>query len=279
MNELLVEDFNLFHTLDSGQIFTYYKKGKDYIVLANNAVFKLRQEGKKLFYSGKKLDTTAVTSDDVKKLFGLDIDQTFEITDPFIERAAHLYQGMKIMKQDPYDTTIAFIISQMNNIPRITTLANVLLEHSSRIIEFEGLKYKLFPSPEELPSEEELKILKFGYRSKYISGLKVKASVFNNLESQEYSIARNMLLELNGIGPKVADCILLFSCQKFNSFPVDTHIIKFMKSAFLKQLENTYNKKIDDITQKQIEEFGKTMYGNKSGIIQQFLFQYARKNL
>lgn len=278
MKILSIENFDLFHTLDSGQLFTYYKENDYYIILANDAVFKIKQEDNKLFFDGKKYSGEEVNESDIKELFAFGEDQDFEITDPFIAMAKEKFKGMRLMKQKPYDATIAFMISQMNNIPRITQLSNELLKNASRIIEFEGKQYKLFPLPEELPSEEELRKLKFGYRAKYISNLR-HAKIFGELENKNYSEAKELLMSLTGVGSKVADCILLFSLKHYEAFPVDTHIMKIMKQAFSLQLKKKYKKELDDISQKQIEEFGKELYGKKAGIIQQYLFQYARYNL
>lgn len=279
MNSLMADNFNLFHTLDSGQLFTFYKENEHFILLVNDAVFKLKQEGNILLYSGKKYSGDEVSEKDIKELFCLDEDQDFEVIDPFISMAKQKYSGLRIMKQLPYDATIAFMISQMNNIPRITQLSNELLKNASRKIVFEGNEYRLFPLPEELPSEEELRNLKFGYRAKYISNLRHAKELFEDIEKKDYEDAKKDLMSLMGVGSKVADCILLFSLKHYEAFPVDTHIIKFMKNAFKIQLEKKYDKKIDDINQKQIEDFGKEIYGKKAGIVQQYLFQYARHNL
>lgn len=192
------------------------------------------------------------------------IDQIDE-QDNYLKSAAEFGSGIRILRQDTWEMIITFIISQQNNIPRIKSLIEALSERfGKRRMTPEGRVYYTFPRAEELSgtTEEELREMKLGYRSKYIcQTARMVADGKIDLEAlkkMEYAKARTELMRLSGIGGKVADCICLFALHQMDAFPVDTHIKKVMELHYPDGFP-----------------FGK--YKGCAGVMQQYIFYYDLK--
>ena len=141
-------------------------------------------------------------------------------------------------------------------------------------ITYNGKKYFSFPTPKKLAglTEEDLAPLKAGYRAKYI--IDAAKKVYNgevdiySLFEQDTKKAREELLKIKGVGPKVADCILLFSLKKHDAFPIDVWIGRIMRSLYL----------TENATMKEILEYSEQNFSGYAGFAQQYLFYYAREN-
>lgn len=187
--------------------------------------------------------------------------------DAYLVKAAEFGNGIRILHQDLWEMILTFLISQQNNIKRIKTCIAVLCGHYGKKKEtLEGEIYDTFPEPEELRdvSEDTLRGMNFGYRSKYIE--KTVQSVLNGtvdlcrIRSLPYQEAREELKRLPGVGDKVADCICLFGLGHLEAFPVDTHIKNVLQREYP-------------------QGFPFERYGRMAGIIQQYLFYYDLKGL
>lgn len=182
--------------------------------------------------------------------------------DEYLKSAACFGRGIRILKQDVWEMIVTFILSQQNNIPRIKGLIRTISErYGQRKERPDKTAYNAFPSPGELirASEEELRSLKLGYRSRYIRGtarMVMEGDVrLDRLKDMEYPQARAELMKFPGIGGKVADCICLFALHQMDAFPVDTHIEKV--------LDNVYG---------GVFPFEK--YKGCAGVMQQYIFYY-----
>ena len=185
--------------------------------------------------------------------------------DDYLKSAAEFGSGIRILRQNTWEMIITFILSQQNNIPRIKGLIRTLCEkYGERRETPDGRVYDTFPRAEELAqaTEEELRELKLGYRSKYIcQTAKMIAGGdidLDALREMEYPQARTELMRLSGIGGKVADCICLFALHQMDAFPVDTHINKV--------LERHYP-----------DGFPFERYQGCAGVMQQYIFYYDLK--
>ncbi len=185
--------------------------------------------------------------------------------DDYLKSAAEFGSGIRILRQDTWEMIITFILSQQNNIPRIKGLIRTLCErYGERCVTPDGRTYDTFPRAEDLAqaTEEELRELKLGYRSKYIcQTAKMVAGGeidLDALREMEYPEARTELMRLPGIGGKVADCICLFALHQMDAFPVDTHISKV--------LERHYP-----------DGFPFKRYQGCAGVMQQYIFYYDLK--
>jgi N-glycosylase/DNA lyase len=180
--------------------------------------------------------------------------------------------GIRVFNQEPFEALISFIISQNNNIKRIAGIVERLCEKCGVPVSFMGETLYAFPSPERIAALtiEELTALGTGYRAPFIKAAAERIAGgydLNALRDMSLEEARRELLGFYGVGPKVADCILLFSLQHTDAFPIDVWIDRAMKALFF---EGNRAKKAE--LYEAVDALGEY-----SGIIQQYIFQYARK--
>lgn len=159
------------------------------------------------------------------------IRQSFSV-DTFTKNAAEFGKGIRIVRQEPWEALCTFIISQCNNIPRITGIIQRLCEQLGTPISFQGQTLYTFPKAEQLASRtpEELSGLRAGYRTPYLisAAQAVQSGTldFDALHQLCTEDARTKIMQLRGVGRKVADCFLLFGLHKLDAFPVDTWMKK-----------------------------------------------------
>lgn len=195
-------------------------------------------------------------------------------TDKNVNTAMEFGWGIKILNQEIFECLISFIISTQNAIPRIKKIVAGLSQMYGKKIEFNGKTYHAFPTLSELSGikEEDLAPLRAGYRAGYIVDAVSKLSsgevALNKISSMSYNDAKGELMKIKGVGPKVADCVLLFSAGKKEAFPIDVWVKRTVQMLYLG----------DSATQKQIESFASEHFGAYAGVAQQYLFYYAREN-
>ena len=190
--------------------------------------------------------------------------------------------GCNILKQEPFETILSFICSQNNNISRITSMIDKLCENYGEKVEFTD-SFK-FPKPEKLiDSEDDLREMKFGYRAKYISGTckfiyenggydeNGDLTWIENLKNMDYPEAKLELLKLPGVGPKVADCICLFSLEKHHVVPIDTHVWQIAVRDFGYKAKGT-GKGLSKTEYNTVQKFLYDKWGEHAGWLQQILF-------
>jgi len=182
--------------------------------------------------------------------------------------------GIRLLKQDLWETIISFIISASNNIPRIKKIIEALCKNFGSEILYNGNVYYSFPAPEQLKKVTlaDIGIIRAGFRDKYIveTARRVNArefllETFSGLNNND---AKKYLLSLYGVGNKVADCIMLFGLQRYNAFPVDVWIKRVMEHFYFDDKQKISN----------VQAFAKEKFGELGGFAQQYLFYYAREN-
>ena len=225
-----------------------------------------------------KGDVTEISSEDpiyFAKYFDLDANygEYFEnLKDGFALGTISSCPSLKIMRQEKFETVIDFIMSANNNIKRFSKTLDKIAEKYGEKKTFENVPYYAFPSAEVLSKADvnDLKAFGCGYRDRYVIETSKKIAEGFDLEkvsSLDTLSANKYLCALSGIGEKVADCILLFAYQKYDAFPVDTWMEKVYRES--------YGGKETD--RKKIRRFFVDMFGDKAGIIQQYLFYSARE--
>ena len=281
--------FDLTQTFTCGQCFRWYEnKDLSYTGVIKGGVLNVAKNGSDVIATGLFDETLGQKGFEEVVRNYLDLNRDYkeiqnELSngDKSLKEAISYGEGIRILNQDPWEMLISFITSACNNIPRISkTIENISKMFGKRVIlpqepQNECLRgeFYLFPSPEELKKAtmDELRACNLGFRDKYVyeatrSVLEGKLNL-DGLQKLEYGKAKAELLELNGVGSKVADCILLFSCGKTEAFPVDTWIKKIMNELYIES---------KDV--KKIEQFAHQKFGNYGGIAQQYLFYYKRSN-
>ena len=266
MNSLNVKDFRLDYTLECGQIFRYDKVGEYYFVSHRDSLFKVKQVGNKLYYKN-------TNNKFLKSFFRLDDDYKKAIKniskDKHIKKAIKSLYGLRIIRQDPWECLISYICSSNSNIPKIKTNLNLISKCFGKKIALDGFGSYTFPNPGELSHSKRLWSCKVGYRADFIKEVNrnINYSELNSLRKKGYDIAKKTLLQLPGVGEKVADCVLLFSLAKSNAFPVDVWVKRVMQELYFK------NK---NVSNKEMRGFGQEYFGEYAGYANQFLFYYRR---
>ncbi len=265
----IAEEFNPQHIFECGQCFRFKKEpDESYTIVAKNRVINVLQKGNDIYFNNT---TDEEFSDIWEDFFDLKTDyksikKTLSKSDEYMEEAVRYGNGIRILRQDLWETIVSFIISANNNIPRIQGIVERLCERFGKPLEYNGNTYFSFPEAEKISGD--LSFLRAGYRVPYIQDAceKVLSGTLNLENSKKLSTedARKNLLTVMGIGPKVCDCILLFGLSKCEVFPVDVWV-KRSVSALYK-------------TEEDPREFAKNKFGNFAGYAQQYLFYYMREN-
>jgi len=254
----------LSHTLDSGQFFRYQLHDGWYYVVTREKVFRIRQEGDELFYEG-------ASDNFIRHFFGFDEDYAAIKKqlkkDAVLADAIKQYPGLRIIKQDPWECTVFFLCSQFSNIKKIKRNLDLIAEKFGKEIIFKGKKFFTFPPPGAINDLKKLKKCSVGFRAKYILAVNnaVSDEFFARLRKLSYIEAKEELMKLPGIGEKVADCILLFSLDFTESFPVDVWMERVMKENYAVTLPL-----------RKMSFFGREKWGKLAGYAQQWLYHWKR---
>lgn len=270
--KLYVKDFDLKQSITSGQFFRYEFKNDYYYIILKDRIVKIKQIDDYIIVDSNNMRNIKET---VESFFSLDIDYN-KINDILINKDNSIKDiirasiGYKIQRMDPFETVISYIISANNSVNNIRNCVNKISNKYGKKILFENNYYYLFPTKEELKNItlEELVEMKLGFRAKYVKTIidKINCNEFdldiiNKMSSKE---ALSYLMKENGIGLKVASCILLFSYSRYDVYPIDIWVKKIMKERFNIEKE------------KDIKEYMENKYNDYSGLVIQYLFNYKR---
>lgn len=278
-----IDSFKLEDIFECGQCFRWDRQEDgSYIGVIKNGVLKVSKQGKSVAFEGVlEGDINSIVYDyfDLETNYNDFKDRLSKIDDN-MKRSIEFGNGIRILNQDLWEMVISFIISANNNIPRIKGIINRISEKVGQKVTWNGKDYFLFPSPEELSklSVADLRALGTGFRDKRIYN--TTQMVINkeiNLDSlikiKSTEEIRNELLKLDGVGEKVADCILLFALHRFDTFPVDVWVRRVMNVLYIHNEDET------KVNKKQIREVAYSLFGEIEGMAQQYLFYWARENL
>ena len=277
-----VKSFELKDIFECGQCFRWNEEEDgSYTGIFDQNVLNVKKEDNQIIFKGICQGDIKVT---VEKYFDMGRDyekikQQLSKIDSYMKESIEYGKGIRILNQDLWETIISFIISANNNIPRIKGIIERLSKSYGKEIQWNGKKYYTFPTPEELKdvTVEEYRKLGLGFRdirlyetTKMILDKKVD---LEKLEKNPNTLeVREQLLTLSGVGPKVADCILLFSTLKrFEVFPIDVWVRRVMNDLYIKNPDET------KVSKKQIEKIATEKFGNLAGMAQQYLFYWRRE--
>lgn len=269
--------FEPVHIFDCGQCFRWHQKpGGGYSGIALGRFLEVEKTDEGILFKGTdRADFESIWIDyfDLGRDYGRIKDEL--AGDDVLARAIEYGYGIRILKQDAWETLISFIISANNRIPRIKKTVESLCQCYGRRLEHEGRVYYDFPSPDALASvsEQQARDCGCGFRAAYIIDTakrvadgRIDLQLIAKLSTVD---ARKALMELRGVGPKVADCIMLYSMQKYDAFPVDVWVKKVMECFYKDQMG-------DNAGLKRITQYAGERFGNLAGFAQQYLFYYAR---
>ena len=246
-------DFDLAQTLDCGQAFRWKNCGDYWQGFCLDKSLKISQNGDIFtFFDTSEQQFLEIWADyfDLKCDYGK-IKQRFAEACPVLQKACNECGGIRILRQNFWETLVSFIFSQQNNIPRIKKIINSLCE-----------MFGTFPDAKTLSqcTVEDLEPLRSGFRAKYIidaaqkvSGGAISSDMLCNMPTEQ---ALKALMQIKGVGPKVASCVVLFSAHKTDAFPVDV----WMKRILAEHYPNGFPENLADM----------------QGVAQQYLFHYFR---
>jgi N-glycosylase/DNA lyase len=267
---------NLENTINSGQVFLWKRDQNNWYGINGSDVLRINNSGKIKSFSKQKIDYFR-EKDNLKEIL------TTISKDKTTKQAVKKYLGLRLLRQDPFQCFISFIVSSNSNIQKIKTCLENICKNFGEKVLFENKEFFLFPQPKNLASAsiQEIRNCGTGYRSNFI--ITASEMVYSNeinfeyLKKSEYSKAKEVICKVPGIGDKVADCILLFSLDKLEAFPLDRWMIRILEKYYPK----TFELSTKSITHKQYEILHKKItnyFGPYSGYAQQFLFKMEREN-
>ncbi len=258
-----IQDLSLKETLDCGQCFRWKERedGSFFGVVRGRAAA-VHMEGDRLFIDGAKECDRDLWADYFDlSLDYADVKEQLSVIHPEMASAARFAPGIRILRQEPWEALISFIISQNNNIKRITGIVDRLCAHFGDPI---GDGVFAFPTAEQLAalSPEDLMPIRAGFRHRYIIDAAQKTADgtidLEQIRHLPYDAARQTLMQITGVGVKVADCVLLYGLHRLESFPLDV----WMKRA----------------TATLFDGMDPSAFGAYAGIAQQYIFHYARSH-
>ena len=277
------ETFNLKDIFECGQCFRWNEEENgSYTGIWKENIVNIKKEGQDYVFTGICKNNNL--EEEIYTYFDLDrnyekIKEELSKKDEYMKTSIAYGKGIRILNQDLWETIISFIISANNNIPRIKGIIERLAKAYGKEIEWKGKIYYTFPTPEELKDVtiEEYRKLGLGFRdirlyetTKMI--LEGKVDLEELKKNPNTMEVREKLLTLSGIGPKVADCILLFSdLKRLEVFPIDVWVRRVMNDLYIKNEDEA------KVSKKQIEKIAKEKFGDLAGLAQQYLFYWRRE--
>ncbi len=271
------EDFDIEDILECGQCFHFWKlKEREYELVAFGRYLHIRQDDSKIIMYDTKLEEY---EEIWNKYFDFDTDygaikKNIITADDRLITAVNAKPGIRILKQDFFETLISFIISQNKQIPHIKQIVNTISDRYGDVIHVSGDKLvHVFPTVEQLYEVpvDALRECKVGFRAPYIRDAVEKVYTGEICEDELRNMspdkAREKLMTIRGVGEKVANCVLLYGLSMANSFPVDVWMKRIMEDMYFHE----------DTKKDVIERFAYDIFGEYAGYAQQYLFYYGRE--
>ena len=273
MFEVPATDFSLRATLSSGQTFRWRAHEGWFYGFVGASVLKVRQEAERLFVESSD---PQLGPGQIIHYFALDLPMDEILSsinvDMQIHEAIQRHRGLRVLRQDGWETLASFICASFNNIKRIEGMVDRLCQAHGEPVSLNGFRGFSFPRPEIVAgiSERRLRSLGLGYRAPY---LKATARLVSDgklpiaqLRRVNYDAAKKALLGCDGVGDKVADCVALFGFEKYEAFPIDVWMERAMRYYFRHR----------KMTRKIMHDYARRHFGPYAGYAQQYLYHYIR---
>jgi N-glycosylase/DNA lyase len=277
--------FDLDFSLCCGQVFRWKKEGEWWFGVVGDQIIKIRQCGCRLEFEG-------TDEEFVRHYFSLDVDlekiRDSIAQDNHIKTALKQFEGLRLVRQEPWTCLIGFECSIQKNIPAIEQMLERMSARFGEKRVFDKREFHLFPTVDRLAraSEKSLRECGLGFRAKYVQATARKILNENidlySFRALPYVEARKALLEFCGVGHKVADCVLLFSLDKTEAFPVDIWVKRVILNRYCDKLPAELVKKLQSrptLTKSEyqkIGDFAREYFGKYAGYAQEYLYHYER---
>ncbi len=303
MIEVPAKDFSLQATLTSGQTFRWMARDGWYYGFIGSAVVKVRQDGERLLCESGE---PSVASNRIRRYFALDVDYPGILSSIDVDMQVHhaiaQHRGLRVLRQDGWETLASFICASFNNIKRIEGMIDRLCQAYGRPVALtpppaagqplagraegsacrrqaaagggvNGFRGFSFPEPDVLAGapERRLRSLGLGYRAPYLKQTARAVAdgrlPLNQLRRVDYEAAKTALLGCDGVGDKVADCVALFGCEHYEAFPIDVWMERAMRYYFRHR----------KMTRALLHDYARRHFGPYAGYAQQYLYHYIRQ--
>ncbi|MEM2139707.1 MAG: hypothetical protein QXJ74_09945 [Nitrososphaera sp.] len=276
----VLQHLNAELSINSGQEFLWERVGNNWYGIHGGSVVRFSAAdplGLESFPDCVSAEEIFRLDDDMGAILG-------EIShDPLMKSLVATYPGLRLMRQDAEQCLFSFLCASNTNIPMIRRMLRSLCARFGRQVQVDGQKFHAFPSAKALDraSEAELRAAGLGYRAKAIKAAAreiARGSLdLESLKKASYKDAKARLLEIYGVGPKIADCVLLFSLEKLDAFPIDVWIARALANHY----DWLSDKKTSDkLTARQYEDLSSQMrryFGRHAGYAQQYLYYHMRQ--
>lgn len=277
----LYYSFDPIISINSGQVFLWEKRGDSWYGIHGERVVKFtQQEGRAEFTSfpeDRLCDQKMFRlGDDTRAILG-------EISrDPLLRKLVKAYSGLRLMRQEPHQCLFSFVCASNTNIPMIRRMLHNITRKFGRATKLDGIEFFTFPSAANIDraSVGELRACGLGYRAKAIKAAAhsiAKGQLdFDALKSASYEEAKKELLQVYGVGNKIADCVLLFSLEKLDAFPIDVWIARALAGHYRWLHEKKFGDKITPRQYEQLSGSAREYFGRYAGYAQQYLYYHMR---
>ena len=266
-------DLALRDTLECGQAFRWRVVDGRYAGYIGRAAVHVAQDGAELLV---KTSDASLTPERIRHYFALDLPLSAILSsidvDAQIHRAIERHRGLRVLRQDPWECLASFICSSFNNIVRIQGMIERLCEAFGEPVEFDGFRGWTFPAPRAIAavSERRLRALGLGFRAPYLHATARLVAdgglPLETLQRADYRTTMSALLACDGVGEKVADCVALFGCEKYEAFPVDVWVERAMRYYFGARR----------LSLPKTRAFAHRHFGRYAGYAQQYLYHDIR---
>lgn len=271
------ESFNPTHIFECGQCFNFnIEEDGSYTAVHLGRIINVLQKEDHVLIRNVSLDEFYEIFYDYFDL-GTDYSEIREklSENEILKTASDYGYGIRILNQEMFETVISFIISANNGITRIKNSIKIISErYGDYIGEYMGRKYYAFPRPEFLAKVDPLELREFarvGFRDvRIVEASKMVADGYLDFDIDQTLSTEDLkdkLMQMPGIGPKVADCILLFTYHRRETFPVDVWIKRVMETLFIGH----------EVPKKLVDDYAREYFGKLAGYAQQYLFYYGRE--
>jgi N-glycosylase/DNA lyase len=281
--------FSLEHTLCCGQLFRWQKLDDWWYGVVADHVVKIKQSGERLIFQvfpetqNQKFIENYLRLDDNLPSILSQISK-----DEHMRKAINLFCGLRIVRQEPWECLISYICATYKSIPAIKKMVNSISRCFGKKLTLDGYDFYTFPKPSILAQAcpKEMRSCGLGFRAERVleTARLIDSGEFSleSLRSMEYGAARRELLGLPGVGPKVADCVLLFSLEKLEAFPIDVWMKRAATTIYASHFDSSFIKRVaskSSLTPKEyktIGSFGREYFGRYAGYAQEYLFHFLR---
>jgi N-glycosylase/DNA lyase len=281
--------FSLEHTLDCGQLFRWEKLGDWWYGVVADRVVKIKQDNKRLMF---QFFPETGNHGFIENYLRLDDDLPSILSqiskDDYMRNAINLFCGLRLCRQEPWECLISYICATYKSIPAIKKMIINISRCYGKKLTFDGIDFYTFPKANHLTQirPNNLRSCGLGFRAeRLLETAKLVNSgelALDSLKHLDYHEAKRELLGLPGVGQKVADCVLLFSLEKLEAFPIDVWMKRAATTLYAQHFDSSFIKRVagkGSITPKEyatIGSFGREYFGNYAGYAQEYLFHFLR---